>query len=170
MRAWAWAGRDRRDGSTSRRATRRRGPPRATPLSFARRDVAEGSVTARNGAAVLDFDLGGAIGNGASTADAAAGCGQHVADLCLTQELDRQRERDRGQQLVRSLRESDRGARGGVDQRGERAAMRDIEPVQVLVLDDELHLAIVGVALRKAIAKELGIAAGRPLPIDVVHA
>src|SRR5687767_794544 len=171
MRAWAWAGRDRRDASTaSRRAIQRLGPRRAPPSSGARRDVAEGSVTARDGAAVLVCDLGGTIGNGATTADPAAGRGQHIADLCLTQELDRQRKRDRRQQLVRSLREADRGARGGVDQRGERAAMRDIEPVQVLVLDDELHLAKIGVTLGEAIAKELGIAAGRLLPIDVVHA
>src|SRR5688572_6833692 len=112
MRAWAWAGRDRRDASTaSRHATRRRGPLKAPPPSAARRDVAEGSVAARNGAAVLVFDLGGAIGNGAPTADAATGRGQHVADLCLTQKLERERKRDRGQQLVRSLREADRGAR-----------------------------------------------------------
>jgi hypothetical protein len=48
--------------------------------------------------------------------------------------------------------------------------MRDIEPVQVLVLDDELHLAKIGVTLGEAVAKELRIAAGRLLPIDVVHA
>src|SRR5688572_15751522 len=176
MRAWAWDGPDRRNDTPSRPATRRRrGQPRprrsAWPrCSGARRHVAECSVAARNGAAILVFNFGGAVGDGASATDAATGGGQHVADLCLTQKLDRERERDRGHQLVRPLRETDRGAGGGVDQGGERAAVRYVEPVQVLALDGELHLAIVGIALGEEIAQKLGIAAGRPLPIDVVHA